>query len=137
VLVLVAIGGFLNADGDARGQSYSSVDYGGGNPYGGVQDVFVYDQGGELVNGARLFDQDGQPIQLGNPYCTDETSGEYTHTRNMGYPYCPQNAPFRMPSASVAPSESVTPSSTPSGSTDPSPSASVRPSPSASSSKTG
>jgi hypothetical protein len=139
----VAIGAFLNADGDARGRGYSSVDYGGGNPYSGVQDVFVYDQGGKLVTGARMFDQDGQPIELGNPYCTDETTGEYTHTRNMGYPYCPQEAPFRMPSASASasttpsatamPSATATPpaSATPSGSADPSPSASVRPSPSA------
>ena len=39
------------------------------NPYGHVQDVFVYDEQGRLVEGARLFDQDGQPIRLGSPYC--------------------------------------------------------------------
>jgi hypothetical protein len=131
VLVLVAIGGFVNADGDTRGGGYSSVDYGGGNPYSGVQDVFVYDRDGELVNGTRLFDQDGQPIVLGNPYCTDPTTGETTHTRNMGHPYCPESAPFRTPAAgpSGAPA--------PSASTDPAPSATVRPSASASPSRTG
>jgi hypothetical protein len=131
VLVLVAIGGFVNADSNSRGGDYSSVDYGGGNPYSGVQDVFVYDRDGELVTGTRLFDQDGQPIVLGNPYCTDEATGETTHTRNMGYPYCPESAPFRTPGAGASGAP------TPSASTDPSPSATVRPSASAAPSRTG
>jgi hypothetical protein len=121
VLVLVAIGGFVSADSYSRDSGYSNVDYGGGNPYSGVQDVFVYDRDGQLVTGTRLFDQDGQPIVLGNPYCTDETTGETTHTRNMGYPYCPASAPFQVPSASANPSAAPT----------------VRPSVSASPSRTG
>jgi hypothetical protein len=112
LLVLVAIAGFVAADSDVRGSGYDIVDYGNnGGPYGNVQDVFVYDREGRLVNGARLFDQDGQPIQLGNAYCVDEMTGESQHTQNMGYPYCPENAPFTEPS--TAPSASVSPSARP------------------------
>jgi hypothetical protein len=111
VLVLVALGGFLNADSSTQGSRYSDVNYNGGNAYSDVQDVFVYDEQGRLVPGARLFDQNGTPIQLGNPYCTDALNGNYAHTQHMGYPYCPENAPFQTPSAersaSASPSASA------------------------------
>jgi hypothetical protein len=142
VLVLVAIGGFLNADSDARGANYSDVNYGGGgDPNSRVQDVFVYDQNGRLIPGARLFDQDGQPIRLGVPSCYSEVDGYAAEVRaNQGYPYCPSSAPFQTapnagaPSASVSPGpESPAPAPTPT--VTPPPSSSVRPSPSASPSK--
>ena len=103
VLVLFAISGFAAADSDTRNtDSYTVGDYGGGNPYSGVQDVYVYDSQGHLVQGARLFDQDGSPIQLGSgpTYCTDPTTGESEQSRSLGYPYCPQNAPFTAPQPS-------------------------------------
>jgi hypothetical protein len=124
VLVLVAMGGFLNADSSTRGSFYSDVNY--DNPYSHVQDVFVYDEQGRLIEGARLFDQDGQPIRLGNAYCpgTDEYSDVVPAPDDSKYPYCVQNAPFRMPS-DVDPSASVSaPPSAPAP-----PSASTRPSP--------
>jgi len=104
VLVLVAIGGFFSADSSARDSNYSDVNYDNGNPFSNVEDVFVYDQQGRLVPGARIFDQYGAPIELGNPYCMDETSGEYTHTDHMGYPYCPEKAPFVTPTEERSPS---------------------------------
>ncbi|MCO8277114.1 hypothetical protein M1L60_41725 [Actinoplanes sp. TRM 88003] len=105
VLIFFAIGGFFSADSDVRDPGYNDVGYsGGGNPYDYIQDVFVYDNQGRLVPGARLFDQDGQPIQMGNAYCSDESTGEVSHTRSMGYPYCPEAAPF----ASPAPDATVT-----------------------------
>jgi hypothetical protein len=114
VLVLVAIGGFLNADGIARSSRYTDVNY--NNPYSNVQDVFVYDGQGHLVSNARLFDQDGQQIQLGNPYCYDLRDGsESGRVDDSTYPYCPDHAPFQMPS-SPAGSMSADPGSpTPSG----------------------
>ena len=111
-LVLFAIGGFFGADNSARQSSYHDVGSYDANPYSNVQDVYVYDREGKLVEGARLYDQDGSPIQLGNPYCTDPITGDYGHTRSMGYPYCPDNVPFG-PSASassLAPSSAPTPS---------------------------
>jgi hypothetical protein len=101
VLVLVAIGGFVNADSTALDSRYSDVNY--NNPYSNVQDVFVYDGQGHLVSNARLFDQDGQPIQLGNPYCYDLRDGsEIGRVDDSKYPYCPDRAPFQMPSAPAA-----------------------------------
>lgn len=100
VLVLVALGGFLSADSDARGALYTDTGY--SDPYGNVHDVFVYDRQGRLVQGARLFDQDGQPITLGSPTC-DTATTDVTPV----YPYCPQDAPFVFSSPSVAPSPSV------------------------------
>jgi hypothetical protein len=125
VLVLFAISGFVSADRDTHYyDSYTVGDYGGGNPYSGVQDVYVYDSQGHLVQGARLFDQDGSPIQLGSgypAYCSDPSTGESVQSRSLGYPYCPQNAPFTAPQP--AGSAPVTPSFLPPGL----PSSSARP----------
>ncbi len=125
VLVLVALGGFLSADSSTRGSYYSDVNY--DNPYGHVQDVFVYDEQGRLIEGARLFDQSGQPIHLGNPYCPgpDEYSDMVPAPDPARYPYCVGNAPFRMP---IAPDASAGRSADPVPSGSASPSASVAPS---------
>jgi hypothetical protein len=104
-LVVFALAGFANADGRVRDPGYAGVSNYDNNPYSNVQDVYVYDRGGKLVEGARLFDQDGSPIQLGSGWCSDPNTGESVHTRNMGYPYCPQDAPFGSPSPSVTPSD--------------------------------
>ncbi|MEU4245261.1 hypothetical protein [Actinoplanes sp. NPDC026619] len=130
-LIIFAFAGFESADGDARNVPYNDANYdagtSGGNPYSNVNDVYVYDGQGHLVTGARLFDQEGNPIQLGNNYCTDEATGESSRSVNLGYPYCPANAPFTNTNsrdasapASVAPS-SVAPSAS-SPSVAPSPS---------------
>jgi hypothetical protein len=107
LLSLFAIGGFLDTDSSARNSYYNDVSSYDANPFSNVQDVYVYDSQGRLVPGARLFDQDGSPIQLGNSWCSDPDTGESLRTRSMGYPYCPERAPFGTPpSASrVSPSE--------------------------------
>jgi hypothetical protein len=138
VLVLVALGGFVEADGDARSSYYSDVTY--DNPYSHIEDLFVYDEQGRLVTNARILDQNGEPVRLGNPYCYDD-SGNYTDVETLTYPYCADRAPFRMPSAPATPGEPVdepepVPSGSspaPSGSGKVSPSASAVPNPSASS----
>jgi hypothetical protein len=118
VLVLIAIGAFFNADSTTLNESYQTVNY-NNNPYGDVQDIYVYDQQGRLVPNARIFDQDGQPIRMGNPYCYDPASGGQVEVTTRGYPFCPSNAPFDLsPSAS----SSVSPSASPSGSSTPLPS---------------
>jgi hypothetical protein len=120
LLVLFAIPGFVTADNDTRLSGYDAVGVGNydPNPYSGVQDVYVYDSQGHLVQGARLFDQDGSPIQLGSgfpAYCDDPQTGESVQSHSLGYPYCPQNAPFTTPqpsvSASPMPGMSASPSS--------------------------
>lgn len=124
VLVMVALSGFVETDSTTRDSYYSDVTY--DNPYNGVEDVFVYDEKGRLISDARLFDQNGEPIHLGNPYCYSE-NGELTDEGQAGvYPYCADQAPFRMPgaapeasaspepSATVSPEDSATPTTTPS-----------------------
>jgi hypothetical protein len=117
VLVLFAFSGFVTADREVRDDSYVGVNTSfDSNPYSNVQDVYVYDSHGNLVPGARLFDQDGSPIQLGQGYpatCVDPDTGESTPSHSMGYPYCPQNAPFIAPSAGTPqPAVSASPGST-------------------------
>jgi hypothetical protein len=110
VLVLFALAGFVSADSETRTSGYSDAGSYNSNPYGNVQDVYVYDSQGRLVQGARLFDQDGTPIQLGPGgagYCTDPETGESTQSHSMGYPYCPENAPFAVPSASAPPADTA------------------------------
>jgi hypothetical protein len=126
VLILVALGGFLNADSSTRGSYYSDVNY--TDPYGHVRDVFVYDEQGRLVEGARLFDQDGQPIRLGTPYCSDDGQ-EFSDSRqvadDLAYPYCAENAPFRgpgaVPATPAAPTASAEPPAGPPAPAEPEP----------------
>lgn len=138
VLVLVALGGFAGADSSSRNDYYTDVQY--DNPYSHIQDVFVYDEQGRLIEDARLFDQDGQPIRLGNPYCTATTTenpyGDSVPAEDDSkYPFCADNAPFRVPSAdglspSAVPGESALPA--PADSAAPAPAGSAVPQPSAS-----
>lgn len=97
------------------------------DPYGHVQDVYVYDSEGRLLEGVRLLDQNGSPIHLGNPWC--ERAGHlgearaatadgrsYTEPTEGVYPYCPEQAPFRFNGrlATVPPTPSADPTSVPS-----------------------
>ncbi|MFI5492731.1 HAAS signaling domain-containing protein [Actinoplanes sp. NPDC051859] len=116
VLALVALVGFFDVDSTTRGSYFQDVNnY--TDPYGNVEDVFVYDEQGRLVTNARLFDQNGQPIHLGHPYCwvdekedADGYSSGYNEEREAGvYPFCPTAAPFRMPGASPTPGSSESP----------------------------
>jgi hypothetical protein len=112
VLVLFAWSGFLTADSNNRHPGYDDVGSYDTNPYSNVQDVFVYDSQSNLVQNARLYDQDGSPIQLGSSECTDPDTGEWHESHTIGYPRCPLNAPFVVsaPSRSATPSESAGPS---------------------------
>lgn len=106
------------------------------NPVENVQDVYVYDGTGRLVPGARLFDQNGEPIRLGSPYFCDE-DGMVDEPVQFVYPFCPEMAPFGRdvpepssePTAPPPPPPSPMPTTTPSPSVVP-PSPSVVPSPS-------
>jgi hypothetical protein len=112
VLVLFAWAGFLTADSTTRQPTYDQMGTYNNNPYGSVSDVFVYDGQGQLVTGARLYDQDGNPLLLGNNTCTDPNTGETSRSRTLGYPFCPGNAPFGA-DPSATPSATAPPSATP------------------------
>lgn len=127
ILAVFALAGFAEADQQARGRSdmYSPVN---GNPYHDIGDVYVYDSEGRLLTGVRLFDQNGEPIELGYMRCQEENEGMATSDWKIAsYPRCPQNAPFTIrpeelpgipqpatPTPGASPSGSVAPSGSPS-----------------------
>ena len=97
LLLVFGLTVLAGADGRARSDggyfTPSSVD----DPYRYIQDVYVYDSQGRLVEGARLFDQDGQPIRLGEPWCAEARQKlEFDEPIRATYPYCPDGAPFRI-----------------------------------------
>jgi hypothetical protein len=99
ILVLVALAGFSEADSSRRDANYTDVNY--DNPYSNIEDLFVYDEQGRLVTNARIFDQNGSPLRLGNAYCYDE-AGNYVDIQRLTYPYCADRDPFRLPAASAS-----------------------------------
>ncbi|MGC4838616.1 HAAS signaling domain-containing protein [Micromonospora vinacea] len=111
VLAVFAFAALIQAEDRMRygyyGYDQTSVD----NPYDRITDVFVYDSEGRLVENARLFDQNGNPIRLGYPNC-DEALNVDDKPALRTYPFCPGEAPFgpRGPGVPVAPPE---PTSTP------------------------
>lgn len=96
VLAAAAFIGFLTVDSNARQRDFGRVYY-DNDRYGHVQDVFVYDRDGRLLEDVRLFDQDGQPIQLGHRECDEELPPVRPPTAGNAYPYCPQRAPYGAP----------------------------------------
>jgi hypothetical protein len=137
LLFIFGVAGFLTAD--QRGLFSSGHDYQptyNDNPYANVQDVYVYDQEGRLVDGARLFDQNGEPIHLGYPWCTEaqemlgDPSGRIPGPPpvRQPYPYCPQGAPFPVP-APGSPTPAPTASATPTVAPTPTPQSATTPSP--------
>jgi hypothetical protein len=103
LLALFALVGFVDLDQRRDGDGYYYEPSSAETPY--IRDVFVYDGQGRLVPGARLFDQDGNPIRLGDPYCTDGTGVQVEQEKPVlpTYPYCPSAAPFRFEAVPAAP----------------------------------
>jgi hypothetical protein len=115
LLFLFGVVGFLEADQRSHfsgGYDYQPVYE--PNPYAGVEDVYVYDREGRLVDGAQLFDQNGQPIRLGYPRCpeAEQRLVDAVGVVRPAYPYCPQLAPFPFPvpgSPTPGPTATATP----------------------------
>jgi hypothetical protein len=119
---LVVLGFALIAlvDLENRNSSYYEPTY--NDPYSHIQDVYVYDAEGRLLEGVRLFDQNGIPIQLGYQWCGDGTV-RYFDQQGLQvpvpkptdtYPHCPQGAPFRLPAPTLtvpAPADPTVPAS--------------------------
>ncbi|MFY1699180.1 DUF1700 domain-containing protein [Solwaraspora sp. WMMA2101] len=108
-------------DGRSRSSTPGPVYY-QHDPYPQMLDVYVYDGQGRLVEGARLFDENGQPISLGDPYRCVESVGDLDFYSQDGqpvpppapryepqyvYPFCPELAPFRLPASTPTPSAPV------------------------------
>jgi hypothetical protein len=92
------------------GPTYYETNY--DNPLLNVQDVYVYDGQGRLIEGARIFDQNGQPIQMGSPYYCDPNAFVSEPLR-YEYPFCPDLAPFRFAPGAEQSAPVATPAPTP------------------------
>ncbi|RZU73316.1 putative membrane protein [Micromonospora kangleipakensis] len=112
-LLLFSFAMLVNVDQNARSDEFGYQGVSVGDRYDSVQDVFVYDSEGRLVENARLFDQNGVPIRLGYPSCVDPAQPDAA--LRTGYPYCPQLAPFRPrpPAAVPVPPAGRAPAATP------------------------
>lgn len=135
VLVVFALAGLVNAEDRAGYHDYGYDPIAVQNPYDRVRDVFVYDSEGRLVENARLFDQNGDPIRLGYPDCPDARDPNGTGNPLLRtYPYCPDQAPFA-PRAPVGPAPGstlpplATPTPEPTGEPGPTPGGTGTPTP--------
>ncbi|MDI5937256.1 MULTISPECIES: hypothetical protein [unclassified Micromonospora] len=106
ILAVFAFVGFVDADDrlgwNESGYESTSVDA----PY--IGDVFVYDSEGRLVENARLFDQNGNPIRIGYPECERAGLPESGPALPV-YPYCPENAPFQAGPVGARPAPAAPP----------------------------
>ncbi|MEV4655397.1 hypothetical protein [Micromonospora sp. NPDC049301] len=123
VLVVFALSALMQAEDRMRYGDYGIDPTSINGPYDQVRDVFVYDSEGRLVENARLFDQNGNPIRLGYPDCEGRVD-EYGNPLLRPYPYCVGRAPFgpRGPGVSPpsAPAVITTPTPEPTGTPTPS-----------------
>jgi uncharacterized membrane protein len=125
--------GLLESDDRARwGEDRYMPVY--GDLYEHIRDVYVYDSDGRLLTNVRLYDQDGQPVQLGDVYC--DSPGQPPPAIGV-YPRCVPLAPFggqpspeptATPPPAPTPEPSATVTSGPTATVAPSPTATVAPS---------
>ena len=110
-------------------------------PADDAQDIYVYDQSGHLVPGARIYDQSGNAINLGSGICSDGNLSHSADGTQYSYPLCPSDpGPFRAgpgvvpgasatPSVTPAPSAELTPSAKPTPTARPTPTGKAHPTP--------
>lgn len=112
LLAVFAFAGFVDAD-DRLGRiepGYQPAAVSGPT----IEDIFVYDSAGRLVEDAWLFDQDGNPIRLGYPGCPGEI-GFMPPTEVLPYPHCPERAPYQAGPGTPSPGGSTAPGGPPVG----------------------
>ncbi|WP_433610779.1 HAAS signaling domain-containing protein [Dactylosporangium sp. CA-139114] len=113
---------------DRLGGSHTYLPQSSYNPYEGVVDVYPVDQDGRPLQNVTLYDQNGNPISMGDAWrCY--TGQEPEPRATPAYPLCPLGR--------TAPTPSVTPTTTPSVTASSSPSTSPSTSPSGSPSASG
>ncbi|MEU8077611.1 hypothetical protein AB0B31_19415 [Catellatospora citrea] len=134
VVVVFGLGLWVTADDRLMGSFWqeSTPTAWVNDPYNQVNDVFVLGPDGQIIQGARLVDQDGSPVVLG--YCAQRFGWEGPGGGGRGwewrvvYPSCPDLSAPQLPWVAVSPAP--LPWGTPSPSATPSPSGSAVPSPS-------
>ncbi|MFC3494995.1 HAAS signaling domain-containing protein [Glycomyces rhizosphaerae] len=99
--------------------------------YAYISDVYAYDENGNLLTGVYLFDQDGNPLWIGDPYACPIATGDPFESaspedpngymeeptesadENLGYQYplcVPGDEMTTAPTESASPGESASPS---------------------------
>lgn len=78
------------------------------NPYERISDIFVIGPDGKVIEGARLVDQDGSPIVLGQCASAEAWNGPYGSQTagwewRVVYPACGDVTPPRLPWVAVTP----------------------------------
>ncbi|MEU9504993.1 hypothetical protein AB0D32_01770 [Micromonospora sp. NPDC048170] len=95
VLVVFGLIGLADVNGRVGSGGFGYEQISVDDRYDHVRDVFVYDSEGRLVENARLFDQNGDPIRLGYPDCPSvRDPNGLGNPLLRTYPYCPEQAPF-------------------------------------------
>ncbi|MFG1776125.1 HAAS signaling domain-containing protein [Micromonospora sp. NPDC049051] len=103
VLVFFGLIGLADVNGRVGSGDLSYEQVSIDDRYDHIRDVFVYDSEGRLVENARLFDQNGDPIRLGHPMCPNPPDLNLANALLRPYPYCPESAPFGPRPAASAP----------------------------------
>ncbi|MGY0232719.1 HAAS signaling domain-containing protein [Longispora urticae] len=132
---IALVGLVIVAESADRNAPYNSYDR-----WGHVQDIVAYDAEGRPLKDVRIYDQNGDPIQMGNPYRCRQ-SVVYSDGDSFGrpdrwiYPLCPQDqqgpGPIQRSGAPQNPRPSATPSVAPSASPGATPTPATSASPSA------
>ncbi|MEV6523564.1 hypothetical protein AB0M43_16565 [Longispora sp. NPDC051575] len=131
----IALAGLvIVAESADRNAPYNSYDR-----WGHVQDIVAYDAEGKPLKDIRIYDQNGDPIQMGNPFrCLQSSSVVYRNNMDWAdrwvYPLCPQEiqGPGPIRRSADAPRPSTSPSGAPSAAPSASPGATPTPATSAS-----
>ncbi|MGA8112459.1 MAG: hypothetical protein WCA46_02215 [Actinocatenispora sp.] len=126
-LVLALAGAVHLADVDSDADQVMAMNYYDESPTTDTSEVYPYDAEGRPLTGVRLYDQNGQPLDVGGWDCGDDYGDGYgdgyapepSPSRAPSYPRCP-NPHFPFPNTWPAPDAS--------GSATPSPDASAGPS---------
>ncbi|MEO6700002.1 MAG: hypothetical protein ABI140_16845 [Jatrophihabitantaceae bacterium] len=137
-LVIALWGALVLADNvGGTAYAYQNPGYVGySSPYDNVSDLYPFDSAGKPLTGVRLFDQQGNPVNLGSGGCRDGSTASGAASDQWTYPLCPSDpGPFQAgpgPVTSAGPDGTVTSPAVPPASTSPSsaPSASHTPKPS-------
>ncbi|MER7275421.1 hypothetical protein ABT369_13265 [Dactylosporangium sp. NPDC000244] len=127
---------------DQLGNSQSYLPQASSNPYQGIVDVYPVDQDGRPLQNVTLYDQNGNPISMGDAWRCYAGQGPEPRA-TPAYPLCPlgRTAPSEgtapQPTTTTTPTPTPTPTPTSPPTPTPTPSASVNPSPSGSPSASG
>lgn len=90
------------------------------DPFGGITDVYPYDSNMKPLDGVQLYDQHGNPIQIGDYWRCHDSDVQYSELRHR-YPLCPWRPgagavpPTAEPTGAAGPTATTGPTASPNG----------------------